>query len=282
MNPPITIDSRSSFSKHAVGWLSVAAVLLGYAALYTANYLLPMDGRNYTTRIWDWSQTSLMVVAIFITLWHWRAVTLRLTLLGFALAVLSGLSHWQHDPSLAASFLEGLAVWACFVAGTVLFEKRTACIPAFEPSLLRFGKHISLGLLLALPLTALNNLYFYLNAGSIHFQNVFASAFEALSPAIHEEIVFRFFVIALVLRLLQSCLPSRFAMPTAIFLAVVPHSLNHLPELFLENPVMGLFMLAATCLLFGLPMALLQIKRSLETAIAFHWFIDFARFLFGF
>lgn len=40
--------------------------------------------------------------------------------------------------------------------------------------------------------------------------------------------------------------------------------------------------LTATSLLFGLPMALLHIKRNLETAIAFHWFIDFARFLFGF
>ena len=32
----------------------------------------------------------------------------------------------------------------------------------------------------------------------------------------------------------------------------------------------------------GLPMAVLQVKRNLETAIAFHWFIDFARFLFGY
>lgn len=275
-------ESRTNLNKRAAGWLSVAIFALGYAALYSANYLLPLDGRNYTTRIWDWSQNSLMVAAIFITLWHWRSIKLRSALIGLALAALSGLAHWQHDPSLAASFLEGLAVWACFIAGVILFEKRTIWIPAFEPSLLRFGKHISLGLLLALPLAALNNLYFYLNAGPFHFQNVFTSAFEALSPAIHEEIVFRFFVIALVLRLLQSCVPSRFAMPTAIILAVVPHSLNHLPELFLENPTMGLFMLAATCLLFGLPMALLQIKRSLETAIAFHWFIDFARFLFGF
>jgi hypothetical protein len=45
---------------------------------------------------------------------------------------------------------------------------------------------------------------------------------------------------------------------------------------------MGSVMLVATSLLFGLPMALLQIKKNLETAIAFHWLIDFMRFLFGF
>ena len=41
-------------------------------------------------------------------------------------------------------------------------------------------------------------------------------------------------------------------------------------------------MLVATCLLFGLPMAVLQVRRNLETAIAFHWWIDCVRFLFGF
>ena len=29
-------------------------------------------------------------------------------------------------------------------------------------------------------------------------------------------------------------------------------------------------------------MALLQLWRNLESAIAFHWLIDFVRFLFGF
>lgn len=40
--------------------------------------------------------------------------------------------------------------------------------------------------------------------------------------------------------------------------------------------------MTATSLLFGLPMALLQLRRNLETAIAFHWFIDWIRFLFGY
>jgi membrane protease YdiL (CAAX protease family) len=113
-------------------------------------------------------------------------------------------------------------------------------------------------------------------------QNVFYSAFEALRPAIYEEIVFRFFVLALCFYLLRSSRSPRLVSLVALVLAVVPHSLNHLPDLFLENPMMGLAMLVATSLLFGLPMAVLQIKKNLESAIAFHWLIDFARFLFGF
>lgn len=282
MTPSMNNKPGSNPAQGFAGWLGLAAIVLGYAALYAINYLLPADGRNYTTRIWDWSQTALMVAAICVTLWHWRAVRLRPALLGLSLAALSGLSHWQHDPSLAWSFYEGLAVWACFVAGVVLFEKQPVSVAAFAPPLANFGKSIGLGILFALPLAAFNNLYFYLNAGSVQFQNGFASAFEALSPAIHEEIVFRFFVLALVFRLLPSSLSRRWAVTLAVFLAVVPHSLNHLPDLFLANPVMGVVMLVATSLLFGLPMAALQIRRNLETAIAFHWFIDFARFFFGF
>ena len=45
---------------------------------------------------------------------------------------------------------------------------------------------------------------------------------------------------------------------------------------------MGFAMLAATSLLFGLPMAYLQVRKNLEAAVAFHWLIDFARFWFGF
>lgn len=176
-----------------------------------------------------------------------------------------------------------MAVWLCFSGGIVLFQKNElAFVPAFQPPLAPVGKSILIGILLALPLAVINNLYFYANAGGFRIQNLFTSAFEALSPAIHEEVVFRFFLLALVLHLLKYSASPRLAMAIALFLSVVPHSLNHLPDLFLENPLMAWALLAATSLLFGLPMAILQIRRNLETAISFHWFIDFARFFFGF
>lgn len=265
-----------------MGWFGIVAIVVFYTGLYTANYWLPIEHINYTSRIWEWSQTTLTIAAGLVILARWRSLTLPPLLLGFALATLSALSHWQHNPSLSWSAQEGLAVWACFVAGIILFKNQAVSISAFEASRLGIGKSLSLGILFALPLAVVNNLYFYLNADSVQFQNGFASAFEALSPAIHEEIVFRFFVIAVVSSLIQFCVSDRWMTLIAIFLAVVPHSLNHLPELFLDNPAMGLFMLAATSLLFGLPMAFLQVKKNLETAIAFHWFIDFARFWFGF
>lgn len=269
--------------RSGAGWFGVAAIALIYAALYATNLLLPLGHTNHMTRIWDWSQMALAATAAVVLILKRRDLTAGAALTGLALAVVSAVSHAQRDPSTLWSTLEGIAVWLCFLAGTALFRDLAAGgVAAFRPPLAAIGRSLAFGALVALPLAAVNNLYFYLNAGGVRFQNVFASAFEALSPAIHEEIVFRFFVLALCLYLLRDSPSQRWATAAAVTLAVVPHSLNHLPALFLENPPMGVFMLVATSLLFGLPMALLQLRRNLETAIAFHWLIDFVRFLFGF
>ncbi len=264
------------------GWIGVASIIAVYAALYTTNYLLPVENINLTSRIWNWSQTALTLTAIVVILLSWRRLTFRPVLIGLILGLVSAISHWQHDPYIFWCAQEGLGVLFCFTAGVLLFKNRTVTVNAFDTPLSTKLKNAGIGILFALPLTILNNLYFYLNSGNVQFKSLFISALEALSPAIHEEIIFRYFILALVLFLLRYSLPDRRVMALAVFLAVVPHSLNHLPELFQQNPVMGLVMLAVTSLLFGLPMALLQIKKDLGSAIAFHWFIDFARFFFGF
>ena len=143
-------------------------------------------------------------------------------------------------------------------------------------------RNLGFGLLLAIPLAALNNFFFFLQNGAPRFHNIFLSAAEALSPGIHEEAVFRYFILAVCFTVLQGTTHSRLAMAAAIAMAVIPHSLLHLPDLFLDNPAMAVAMLVATSILFGLPMALLQVKRSFETAVAFHWLIDFIRFWFGY
>lgn len=178
---------------------------------------------------------------------------------------------------------EGLVVFATFLAGSAIFQQTNGpTIAAFQNGPATILHSLLFGIAVAIPLAAVNNLFFYFRSGHVTFRDGFISALLALSPGISEEIIFRYFVIALCSQWFQTESKQRLGFLAAVFLAVVPHSLNHLPDLFFINPAMALFMFAATCLLFGLPMAVLQLKRSLETAIAFHWFIDFARFLFGY
>lgn len=279
----MTQQTLSSTSKRSSGWVGVGLIALAYMLLYSLNLWLPLVWSNYTARIWDWSQTTLTLVALLVLIVRRQNIPMRVFLLGLTLGTISGVSHSLHNPDLSGSLKEGLGVLICLVAGTALFRGvRQGIVPAFQGSWKRVAGSTVVGIGLAIPLAVFNNFYFYMSAGSIQVANWFYSAIEALSPAIHEEIIFRFFILALVYDLLKDMPPSRWITAAALFLAVVPHSLNHLPDLFLQNPVMAMILLVATSLLFGLPMALLQVRRNLESAIAFHWFIDFARFLFGF
>ena len=269
--------------KRETGWASVGLIVLFYALLYTLNLRLPLAYSSYTRRIWDWSQLALAVAAAIVLVAKWRAMERRNSLIGLALGILSGLSNFIYHPDILESLLEGAMVWLTFMGGTVLFkELETPRVAAFKPPWRKIGLSLLFGMVLAIPLAVINNLYFYMSSGLIQFQNFFESAFAALSPGISEESIYRFFILAACLSLLRASRHRRLAFTVSILLAVVPHSLNHLPDLFLMNAAMGLFMLTATSLLFGLPMALLQVYRNFESAVAFHWFIDFVRFLFGY
>ena len=274
-NGTMTMSDRG-----VTGWFYVSLMGLAFISLYLLNYVIPLEQGNYTTRIWNWSEWSLAAGAFVVIILRWRSVTARVILLGVLLGSLSGLSYVLHDFSPLGALSEGCAVFLTFLAGMILFKTlESTRVRAFERGL---PISLGLGVLFALPLAALNNLYFYLQNGVPRFQNVVSSALEALSPGIHEEVVYRYFVLAACLVLLKHSPRPRLALTAAIVMAVVPHSLLHLPDLFLQNPVMGLSMLVATSLLFGLPMAVLQVKRNLESAISFHWFIDAFRFLFGY
>jgi hypothetical protein len=265
------------------GWIYVSLFALSFAILYLLNYLLPLFTGSYTTRIWSWTEWILAGGALLVIGFRWRSIHWATALTTAGLGITSGLSRGLHDHSLGGGLVEGTAVWLTFMAGTALFQGlKRGQVPAFQPPLAKIFRNLCLGLLAAVPLAAVNNLFFFLQNGAPKFQNVFASAGYALSPGIHEEAIYRYFILAVCFTFLQGSSRRRLAWIAAVVLAVIPHSLLHLPDLFLDNPWMGLGMLAATSLLFGLPMALLQVKRSFESAVAFHWFIDFARFLFGY
>jgi predicted Abi (CAAX) family protease len=115
---------------------------------------------------------------------------------------------------------------------------------------------------------SIDNRYFhgtssYANPCSKHFDYKWLTAggqsvaFFALSPAIHEEIVFRLFILSFCLYLLRYSRHPQSGIAISLVLAVVPHSLNHVPDLFLKQPLSALFLFGGTSIVFGLPMALI-------------------------
>jgi hypothetical protein len=144
------------------------------------------------------------------------------------------------------------------------------------------GRSLGLGVLLGIPFAILNVLLFiFVNGQQIASEDLLTEAIMALKPAIMEEMAFRLLFMGLAIVILMKVLPRKIAIVSAVLMAIVFHSAAHVPDLLTTNPVMALVMVAATSVLFGLPMAVLAYRRDIETAIGFHWAIDAVRFVLG-
>ncbi len=141
---------------------------------------------------------------------------------------------------------------------------------------------ILVGLSVGLPLALLNVFALQLTQRyPIEWQNPIAALSDALQPAVVEEVMYRFMLWGLLWLILRNSLPTQ-SVWLAGLLAMLIHNYSHFDELFVQAPLAALGMGAAMALLWGLPSVILARWRGLESAIAFHWVQDAARFLAGF
>jgi hypothetical protein len=144
------------------------------------------------------------------------------------------------------------------------------------------GKGVVLGLMVGLPLAVLNLFALRVTQGQpIQWQSPLAALLDALQPGIVEEVIYRFAWWGVLWLALRKSLPEQ-ATWLAGLLSMLVHTFSHYDELFLQAPLVALGMGAAMALLWGLPLTLLARRRGLESAIAFHWLQDVARFLAGY
>lgn len=144
------------------------------------------------------------------------------------------------------------------------------------------GLGLLVGLAVGLPLAVLNVFALQFTQGQpIQWQNPPAALLDALQPGVVEEVVYRFALWGLLWLVLRNSLPKQAAWLAGL-LATLVHGYAHFDELFLQSPLMGLGMGTLLTLLWGAPMLILARRRGLESAIAFHWIQDAARFLAGF
>ncbi len=144
------------------------------------------------------------------------------------------------------------------------------------------ARSIALGLAVGAPLAILNLLALQISNGQgIRWQDPLAALVDALQPALVEEVIYRFAFLGLLWLALRKRLPAQ-APWLAGVLALLVHNFMHFDDLFVQNPLLALGMGLVMGLLWGLPPTLLALRRDLESAIAFHWAQDAARFLTGF
>lgn len=143
-----------------------------------------------------------------------------------------------------------------------------------------FGKLV--GLAVGLPLAILNTFALQMTQGQpIQWQNPLAALVDALQPGVVEEALYRFAFWGLLWLILRNSLQNRAVWVSGV-LAMLVHNYSHFDDLFLQSPFLALGMGAVMALIWGVPPLILARRRGLESAIAFHWLQDAARFLTGF
>jgi len=149
----------------------------------------------------------------------------------------------------------------------------------------RLGKaarNFLFGFVIGIPLSVLNVVGLQFTTGrSIAWQSPLSALLDALQPAIVEEVIYRFALWGLLWLILQKSLPDK-AVWLAGGLALLIHNYSHYDDLFVQSPLTAIGMGLVIALIWGLPPTLLANKRGMESAVAFHWVQDVARFLVGF
>lgn len=266
--------------------ITAYGVFFAYAALFLFNYLPPVAWTlngwlSFTGRLWSVSHICIMGVAVFY-LFKYRRLNRRDLALSGVAVLLSILARALNRGGLDAwAVFESLSMGLVFYAACRLYDVTGSHENTRACGIAEGFRNFALGAAIGIPFAALNVVFFALKS-PMRIGRFFESAAGAVFPAIYEEIIYRFFLMAFGCKLLEGRASQRTFTVYIYIMMVVPHSLNHLPDLFLQSPSMALFLFAATSLLFGLPMAWLMRKRNLQAAMGFHWFIDFLRFYCGF
>ncbi len=182
-------------------------------------------------------------------------------------------------------YISSITVFVCYYSACQIFRKYKQESKYFAIDIKKFLKSLLLGIVLAVPFAIINVFVMNFLSGSsfkeFSFSNIIPAAMHAIPPGISEEVIFRFFVLAFVTHVFKGNIPKdKFTTFLVYSLCIVPHNLIHYPAVFANNLMVGMGISLFTVLLFGVPMTWLVRNKNLQMSVAFHWFIDFIRFIF--
>jgi len=218
-------------------------------------------------------------IAAWITVvWH-RRLSLRLISLGLWAGLVSCLFTryvGTGDPFQSVFYL--VTVPLLFIGGGLLLEHTgLAHVRVLEGRYALGFSGLAWACVLAFPPAYLNIL------GGSYVRDAWVDRWweplYALVPGVAEETMARLFLTTLCYALLRPVSNERpvRSVVAAVLIGSLTHGLAHLNTHEILGPA-GVMMLLMG-LLYGVPMAMLFIKRDLEHAVGYHFFIDFLRYL---
>ena len=158
----------------------------------------------------------------------------------------------------------------CAFAMLSIFNK----YPAHAMRLLKNNSAKSLVTSIAIGLAAgviLGSINLFLSGEELHLNITPSALIIALNPGIYEEIAFRAFMYAFTLYMMRGIINSKAQKFTLWFMMIIPHVLVHTPDVFINNGIIsGMTYTILLIALFGFPLAFLQWKRDIISAMIAH------------
>jgi len=226
-----------------------------------------------------WWLLAFSVVPAVGLLFAWRTrLTPRVWIAGGAIAAAMLAVETVFRGNLVGGLVLGAVIAPQVMAGVVLLtSSRLAHVWSLEGRPLAAGRAFALGCLLAVPPALMNVSGMtaeMASAAETSFQSAWMALY-AIQPALLEESWARLFLLSLLYVAFRSAsgVTTGRALLAALFFSVAVHGLAHAPQ-SIVSVTNALF----TALVFGVPLALLFLRRGLESAIGYHFFIDLARF----
>ena len=190
-----------------------------------------------------------------------------------------GIAHSNREQALLRGLFTTLAT-----LGGLIIMRQGGPVPfhAANGNWRKMLRGVWIGLAVGLPLAVINVFALQFTQGHpITWQNPLSAMLDALQPGIVEEVIYRFALWGLLWMVLQKTLPDK-TVWLAGLLSMLVHNYAHFDDLFLQSPLTALGMGAVLALFWGIPPLILARRQGLESAVAFHWIQDAARFLAGF
>ncbi len=264
----------------------ISICLIVFSVMFIFNYFLPLEKSlfhyyNIDSRAWHWCEMLISGLAIFY-IFKIKNFNLKDLLVSISLGLIVYFSQLNSN---WYGILSSLATIISYYSACQIFRHYNQQNKFFDLKVNDTIKFFFLGALYAIPFALINNLAIYFANGHQAYNfsvfNVLPQAKNALAPGISEEIIWHFFLLAFVTNLFKGNIPkNKSAQVLTYVLTVLPHCLIHLPTMFIKQPLMAIFILIFTSVLFGFPMVYLVKNKNLQTSIGFHWAVDFIRFLF--
>lgn len=220
---------------------------------------------------------SMPLSLLIIILWR-KHINKRFILVSLGVLIVLAFVEQILGADMSSGLILPLGAALMFLAGVILLDdSKLSQIHFLKGEYLSSGKSFLLGCLLAVPASLINIISIQLSAPS-EFDRLFDRWWEplyAFQPGILEEIWARLLLTTLIYTFLRPIkrLHSSNSVIWAIIIAAFIHAMAHYPG-SVTNPLEVIFI----TVIYGIPLGFLFVKRDLEHAIAYHFFIDLIRF----